>query len=190
MEIILLAIIVYIYLSHADNKSVSTAQPIVLNEQETKDKINMQNLLKHFSLKLNNIIHRYNFSIDTKIIVPLIFTESGNNYLTKENSSVSGDGGRSIGFMQIGQGALTDVNREYKTNYSFQDLKNEDVNLFAGSAYLNMCFEDAEQDGENNPIYVAYKKYNGGIDETTTSKNTLATTYANKVFNYYKILVS
>ena len=43
--------------------------------------------------------------------------------------------------MQVGQLALTDVNKKYGTNYTLEQLTNPNINREVGTNYLNMLLE-------------------------------------------------
>jgi len=119
------------------------------------------------------------------MILSIINSESNSLYLTKSNSEVIGDDGKSIGYMQVSRYALIDVNKKYFLNFSFDDLYNEYENLVVGILYFNMCYESALKTSTLKPIWVAFKKYNGGIDETEFSYNNQADSYANRTYNFY-----
>lgn len=121
-------------------------------------------------------------------ILAVICSESGGELLKgKKNNEIVGDNNKSFGIMQVSQPALTDVNRSLGTNYSIDDLRNDEkINLLVGSHYLNLCKKSSI--GSPDPVWLAFKKYNGGIDETWGSKNDMASNYADKTKNYYNQL--
>jgi len=67
----------------------------------------------------------------------LIFKESSGN----ANAEVNNEKEHSMGLMQVGNAALTDVNKMYKTNYKFNDLKDPNINKEVGTNYLNMLLD-------------------------------------------------
>lgn len=144
-----------------------------------------------YEKKLIVKIHEKFFNKVSNNIVPLdliyttLWQESGTQIFNDvSNDRIIGDQGNSIGYFQIYKfGALLEVNQRERTNYKFEDLKNEDVNIFFGLKYLSYCLNSALTQQKNKPIaWLVAKKYNGGLDETENSINAQAETYAN---NYY-----
>jgi soluble lytic murein transglycosylase-like protein len=172
----LIAVIYYFYSKEKSNMNTSGNSSSVTPLMKIKNR---------FNLMLQSIIYEYNLKINPNMVLALIKIESGLSFETLTNAQVIGDNGKSIGYMQISNGAVLDVNSIYKKSFTFSDLNNEEKNLTIGCLYLNYCYEDAINDKSSNPISLAYKKYNGGPDESDTSYNAMATTYGNKVFNTY-----
>lgn len=134
----------------------------------------------------------YNKVLNSQVGLDLIYTtlwqESGQQILQgKQNSEIIGDNGNSIGYFQIYKfGALPEVNRREYLNYKFEDLKNEDVNIFVGIKYLSYCLQSAQLQTRNKPLqWLVGKKYNGGLDETESSTNNMANAYADKYYSKY-----
>jgi hypothetical protein len=67
----------------------------------------------------------------------LIFKESSN----RPDIIVKNEKEHSVGLMQVGQLALTDVNKKYGTNYTLEQLTNPNINREVGTNYLNMLLE-------------------------------------------------
>ena len=67
----------------------------------------------------------------------LIFKESSN----RPDVIVKNEKEHSVGLMQVGQLALTDVNKKYGTNYTLEQLTNPKINREVGTNYLNMLLE-------------------------------------------------
>jgi hypothetical protein len=67
----------------------------------------------------------------------LIFKESSN----RPDVIVKNEKEHSVGLMQVGQLALTDVNKKYGTNYTLEQLTNPNINREVGTNYLNMLLE-------------------------------------------------
>lgn len=124
-------------------------------------------------------------SVPVSMCLSVLTKESGQLYKTKQNKDVIGDNGTAIGYMQVRQPALTDVNNRYNKFYKFTDLYDEQVNLIVGCSYLDLCYKSAMQNKSINPVKLAFKKYNGGIDETDLSFNVLAQVYAERTYYYY-----
>ena len=125
-------------------------------------------------------------SIEESQALAVVLKESYNDCLTKNNSSVIGDDGHSIGFMQVSLPALTDVNSQYGFNYKISDLYNEKINILVGCCYLNLCYLSATRQTSDRAVWLAFKKYNGGIGQSLTSTNVMASAYADKAFEYYQ----
>lgn len=176
---------VYYYLEQSKNNTVN------VNNNYIPKNINpyLRDIKQKFSNKINSVILQYNAVVSVDMVVSLIFNELPQKDFNKPNNQVIGDGGNSIGYMQVSKPALIDVNNYYKLSFTFNDLYNEQINFIVGTLYFNLCYKSALKDNSINPVYLAYKKYNGGIDETDKSQNFMASTYADKAFNNYKTLV-
>lgn len=143
-------------------------------------------IYNRFFSQIETITVSQNLSVPVSMVLSVITQESKLLYKTKENKNVFGDSGKSVGYMQVGKTALADVNKYYGHNFSFDDLSDENVNLIVGSSYLDLCYKSSMKSKSNNPVKLAFKKYNGGIDETDLSFNVLAQVYAEKVYYFYK----
>ena len=76
-------------------------------------------------------------SFNKEEIDRLIFKESSN----RPDVIVKNEKEHSVGLMQVGQLALTDVNKKYGTNYTLEQLTNPSINREVGTNYLNMLLE-------------------------------------------------
>ncbi len=86
----------------------------------------------------------------------LVKKESGGKFSVK-----TGDGGKAHGIMQMHQPAIDDVNKQFKTNWTAEQLENNPhLSLLAGARYFKMKGED-------------FAKYNGG-----NKKSEMADAYA------------
>lgn len=167
-----------------DNTAPET---IFHNEPATVDSLNNADTLiyNRFANEVAGIIKKFNCSIITPMVLAVIKKESSLLFQTKANKDITGDFGYSIGYMQVSRYALSDVNQKYNLNYSIADLSDEYKNLVTGILYLQLCYNSAQIQNSNNPTWLAFKKYNGGIDETDKSLNTAATKYADSTYNYF-----
>lgn len=97
------------------------------------------------------ILEKYHFDIDLnanlrdipqKRIASIIFVESSGR------SGITGDGGKSVGLMQIQQQALDTVNERYGYSFAMESLKDPGTNITVGTAYLdylrNYLFHDLD----------------------------------------------
>lgn len=137
------------------------------------------------------IIDKFGLSVNSDMLLTTLVKESGFDYFSKKAKDIIGDGGFSLGYMQISPYAVKDVNKAYASNYTDNDRNDNYLNLVIGSLFLNVCFLSAIKLMAKDPIFLAYKKYNGGNDETETSKNDMASIYANdciKIYNQFKEL--
>lgn len=167
----------------------TTAKPSFDTETRKDGTIKISNpkniyeeLANRFGESIDKIISDNNFIVTLSMVLGTIKNESSSLFKTKTNAQVMGDNGNSYGYMQVSKPALSDVNYRYATLYQLSDLKDESTNLFCGIAYLNICYESAKSSGAKNPVQLAYKKYNGGNDETTNSLNVMASGYAVKAY--------
>jgi soluble lytic murein transglycosylase-like protein len=145
-----------------------------------------EELYNRFAEQIISIINSYDLKITVTQALAMIRQESSDLFKRKENSDVIGDDGKSIGYTQITKYAVADFNNRYNKDYSLNDRTNENKNLEIGLGYLNLCYESAVNSGASNPVKLAYKKYNGGNDETETSLNLMAASYSNSVMNHLK----
>ena len=76
-------------------------------------------------------------SFNKEEIDRLIFKESSN----RPDVIVKNEKEHSVGLMQVGPLALTDVNKKYGTNYTLEQLTNPNINREVGTNYLNMLLE-------------------------------------------------
>jgi soluble lytic murein transglycosylase-like protein len=136
--------------------------------------------------KWNNLALQYdavnfpkNSLVSSVDILSIISVESAGN------EKAIGDGGKSIGLMQVSEVALIDVNKSLGTNYTKEDLLVPSINVLVGSHYLQLCFKQASKERAKDIRFLGYRKYNSGILRAT-EKNTISIDYANKVMQYRK----
>jgi hypothetical protein len=164
--------------SNSDFLDITTVSNVVLNTASI--------IQSKFDNSIRSIHSRYNLSIPVEAVYACIYNESSAQVINgKQNRDIIGDNGRAIGFMQVTKMALPDISET--EIISFQELYEEEKNLIAGSLYLNLGFLSAKREGSINPVRLSFKKYNGGIDETDNSLNSMADNYADKA--YYRFLV-
>lgn len=168
--------------TNTNNNTITSSVSINYNSPEGK-------LFNKFFDQLTSIISDYNLEISEAQILAVIEKESYLDSLSKANRYVLGDDNNSIGYMQVSRPAVVDVNNYYDKIFTVYDLLDENKNLLVGSLYLNICYLSALKQKSKNPVWLSFKKYNGGNDETDNSLNSLATSYANKAFDYYKKFV-
>jgi soluble lytic murein transglycosylase-like protein len=187
-----LALIIAVYYFTVYNSSNSS----VVNNTDSVDMTNnnqtfpgegslQQNLSNKWLQLATSICVNFSLEIDPKAILATIEQESGSRSLTENCDTVIGDQGRSIGFCQVEQGALTDLNGYFGTDYVFTDLNDNTNNITCGLLYLALCLNINQS--QTNPYWLAYKRYNGGRGQTDTSINSMATTYANSAYNKYQV---
>jgi len=175
--VIIIALIVYYLLSKS--KTIEKTS-ITLND--------FVEIKKHFINDILAIIKRFNLTINPNMVLAVIKTESGTLFKIKENKDVTADNGFSIGYMQVSEIAMKDVNYHYLLGYVKNDLYDYYKNLTVGILYLQLCYDSAKKSA--NQIWLTFKKYNGGIDETDNSININASKYADKTLENYKIFMS
>lgn len=126
--------------------------------------------------------------ISLDVFYAVLWQESGTQIFNDvTNDNVIGDKGNSIGYMQINKfGAYPEIKQRFNLNHTFDDLKDEATNIFYGQSYLNLCYQTAYSQSTNKPIsWLVFKKYNGGLDETESSNNSLANSYADKTYQKF-----
>ena len=74
----------------------------------------------------------------------------------------------SMGLMQVGQEALDDVNKKYGTNYTFDQLRDPEINREVGTNYLNNLLTIY---GGNKAMALAAYNYGMGNVRKDTSNN-------------------
>lgn len=133
-----------------------------------------------------------NFKLNTTLYLPMVWallqTESGSQIINDiPNDKVIGDNGNSVGYFQINKyGAIADYNQTFNTSYTINECKDFNLNKKIGLWYLTKCYNSAlSQVNNKTATWLTYKKYNGGIDETETSNNYMAESYANKTYKQY-----
>lgn len=111
------------------------------------------------------------YGVPQERIAAIILVESMNDAL-----AVGSAGER--GLMQIKQGALADVNRNYALTYSFSDLFSMRANIEVGTAYLKLCYRWTGRTSWN----YATQAYNAGIGNWMED-NTAGTAYLQRVLD-------
>jgi hypothetical protein len=94
-----------------------------------------------------------NFQVPAEAIAAIIAQESGGNLKKPQ----VGDGGKSVGITQMQQGALDDVNKEFKTNFT-QDQIKSDYKTAIKASTLFMRLKLAQTNGN---LPEAIRRYNG-----------------------------
>jgi len=144
---------------------------------------------KKLLTKIHSKFYKYaNSYVPLDVFYSILWTESGEQIFNDvPNDKIIGDNGNSIGFMQVNKyGALPEYNQKQNEKYTFEDLKNETVNIKVGQAYIYFALQLAYKQTKNKPVqWLVFKKYNGGLDETENSINNLAETYANKTYERF-----
>lgn len=123
--------------------------------------------------------------IPKNLIYAILYQEASKQIINGvPNELLFGGDGLSIGFFQVTNWAVKEYNLREHQNLTYADCYNEYNNVVVGLSYLYYCWVNNK---DNN--FLTGKKYNGGIDETLTSSNKMATEYGNlivKRFNIYK----
>lgn len=166
----------------------------VSTNEEQKYIYKFPNNFSEYEKKLIIKIHEkfYNKVLNDFVALDFIYTtlwqESG-GYILKDvpNQNIIGDNGNSIGYFQIYKfGAFLEVNERENKNYSFNDLKDEKINIWFGIKYLSYCLNSALRQTNKKPLaWLLAKKYNGGLDETENSNNIKAQKYAEGFYLKY-----
>jgi hypothetical protein len=184
--LIVLAIAFY-YFSKSNNTDDATLETTDTNNIQTYpgEGSLQQNISNAFLQNATNICVNFSLAIDPRAILATIEQEAGARSLSENCDTIIGDQGNSIGYCQVEQGALTDINSYFGTSYVFTDLNDNINNITCGLLYLDMCLNINQS--QQNPYWLAYKRYNGGRGQTDTSINTMATNYANQAFAKYQV---
>lgn len=155
-------------------------EPIVIPPNEIPVIESVVNLFEGISFDVN---------VPRNLLFAIVHRESGSLiFRGVPNENVIGDNGNSIGFFQVSQPALTEVNIRENESFSFEDLYDFFININVGALYLSYCYQKAI-DENVDIVYTTAKCYNGGLDETYLSKNSMADEYARGVkelYNYYE----
>ena len=147
--------------------------------------------MDYISELIDTFISKYNFEVNKEMVLAVYLVESGGSF----DNNIIGDLNKkyqSYGIMQVSRPALADSNKAYNLNISNDDLQTSfKKNLLAGTAYLNLCYESALKNAfdDSTTKWLAFKKYNGGVDTTLIVKSS-ANNYADKVYNLYLKLLS
>lgn len=95
-------------------------------------------------------------SWDILLAVLIMVESSGCTYAV-------GDDGKSVGTLQIGTMVVDDVNRVYKTNYTYDDRYKENVSKDICRKYLSWYGRAERIGAEKHNTYEAYARiWNGG----------------------------
>ncbi len=138
---------------------------------------------------VDNIQKEY---IDSNMILAVLCQETGQQIVAgKENKDIKGDGGKSYGYMQVQLVAMQQVNDTLNTSYNVSNLLNTYDNIEIGAKYLDLCMKQAyeEVEGYDNARYLAFRKYNSGINNAKPS-NTISVKYADSAEKYYGYFTS
>jgi hypothetical protein len=181
---------IFVFLS----KYISGANGKLSNYNFTGDSMNLSDVEKNDYITIQdfvyNLLKKYdslNTPLPFNLIYSVVFQESSKQIIKgMPNNLIEGYDGKSIGFFQVTKWSVAEYNQREKPKnpLTYADCYNEYENFLVGMCYLYYCFNSAKGD-----IFLTAKKYNGGIDETSSSKNSMATEYANKIvkrFNIYK----
>lgn len=144
---------------------------------------------KSLLTKIHSKFFKYaNDRVPLDIFYSVLWQESG-GLISKDysNDKIIGDNGDSVGYMQIYRyGALQEFNQRENKNYNFEDLKNESKNIEVGLHYLDYAIQKAYNQTSRKPLqWLVFKKYNGGLDETEQSQNSMANAYADKCYQKF-----
>jgi len=192
-EIILLAGLlllgIYLFIKNETEKIES------INEAKNEIKKDWSDVDEKVVLKFYNLLKKYPFQKivydyrDYIILISLGIKETGNLILSKNNFEIIGDRKlkyKAIGYFQVRFPAIVDVNKEFGGDYKEQDLYNEGINLLVASRYFYLCYH-RNNSGKDfyEKIWLASKRYNGGISLLTKSINQRADKYANEFLKIY-----
>lgn len=186
----LLLLIIYLITKNELIKVEEIKRASDLSDTEIKDWTNYEEklILNIFNYVSKKTFQRITYTNKDYIIMSaLMYQESRKDFASgKKNYEVIGDGGKSFGYFQVGKSALTDVNKEWKSNFTINDLLDENVNILIASRYLYLCYHRNNKEKDYyKKLWLAYKRYNGGRDETYNSINPQATKYANEIIKHY-----
>lgn len=138
---------------------------------------------------VNNLLSKYSaniYNIPLNVVSAIVYQESVLQILQGlPNEKVFGYDGKSIGYFQVTKFPVIDYNLVNDTDYTYADCYQEKINVIIGMFYLNLCYKNNTEN-----VFLTAKKYNGGVDETQNSSNTMATTHGKKVEKWYNIFKS
>lgn len=152
-----------------------------LSEKENKKYI----FIKNFVYNLLSKYDLLNTGLPFDLVCSIVYQESSEQILNgMPSSSILGYDGLSIGYFQTTKWAVKEFNkREKGFNYTYPaDMYIEEKHVYVGMCYLIYCYNSS-----NNDVFLTAKKYNGGLDETQTSPNTMANKYGNLIVKRYQI---
>ncbi len=93
-----------------------------------------------------------------------------------------GDGGNSLGLLQVGSGSVIDVNKYYNTDYTHQSMMNDSICIDFASKYANLLSKHFYNKHNRLPTnFEVSRLWNGGYKGTS---NDLTLIYENKFTNY------
>ena len=154
---------------------------IVSNIKDIKENVSnfifndgYEKLKNKYSNQINKVLSKYKIDLTLNQVLTTIYKESGLQSLSKDNSEIIGDLSfkyKAYGIMQVRKPALIDVNNYFNTNFSENDLKDLEVNIFIGSGYLHLCKKQAQKENKTDYLSLMYKKYNAGIGTKKESEN-------------------
>jgi hypothetical protein len=191
--LIVLVIIIYKY-AKGKNSNVPNVNEIDLTKYQFKNdasKLSENEKKKYifissfvYGLLLRN--DAIQTPVDFNLVCAIVYQESVEQILKGySNEMVLGYDGLSVGYFQVTKWAVAEFNQREKRNLTYADCYKEYENLLVGLSYLYYCYNSANKD-----IYLTGKKYNGGLDETLTSGNSMASSYAEKIVRRYNIFKS
>jgi hypothetical protein len=151
---LLLGIIIYLFIKR---KNFGFNIPECSEGQQRFYNFNssFSNYEKKLLVKLYERFNKYaNPYVGLDFILTTIWKESGSQvYKDVPNEKIIGDNGNSIGYFQIYKfGALLEVNQRENKNYTFEDLKDEQINCWFGVKYLSYCLSSALNQFKNKPL--------------------------------------
>jgi hypothetical protein len=122
--------------SSVGSKLLSPMSPEAQDDEKelTNRSQSFEGFMKPIKLASGDIVKN---SFNKDEIDRLIFKESSN----RPDIIVKNEKEHSVGLMQVGQLALTDVNKKYGTNYKLEQLTDAKINREVGTNYLNMLLE-------------------------------------------------
>ena len=183
--IILALIILFIFYNEIGKNEVTELE--IKNSGDNSKLDSIYESLKSYLRYIDYLsaINNVSLNIPKSWILATATQEAGNQITSGlDSKDISGDNGKSLGFMQIQEVAFNDVKARYNLRYSYFDIKDNSINLFVGGLYLQMCYEKAVNEGSINPVLLTFRKYNSGINNAKES-NDISSNYGNSVFNYF-----
>lgn len=182
MTIMFLSFLIIFFLLFKKNEYMNETKPETENNEPV---LNLSDYEKTLLTKINSKFYLYWKQYKTtpiEVFYALLWNETSTQiYNNVPNEKIIGDNGLSLGYMQVNhKGGLIDFNNRENKDYTKQDLLDEKINIEVGLTYLGYCYNSAKNQTSNqiDQNYLTLKKYNGGLDETLTSKNKGATNYA------------
>lgn len=185
----LIFIFVIVFLVFKNKNLSATNDPPKFEDKTLKFDDSFTDYEKKLLTKIHTKFYKYaNSYVPLDTFYAILWSESSKQILNNvPNDKIIGDNGNSIGYMQVHKyGALAEYNQKQNKKYTFEDLKNETVNIEVGQTYIYYALQLAYKQSKTKPIqWLVFKKYNGGLDETESSKNNMAENYANKTYDRF-----